>query len=78
MVQVYLVDPWLVCQRRGTIPVKGKGYMITYYLELTEDLCLVERRRNEEEEEEVEERWDIFANVNPPQDFSTGAQAGVV
>ena len=38
------------------VQVKGKGEMMTYYVDLTDDLFLVEKRRHgEEEEEEGEE-----------------------
>ena len=37
--------------------VKGKGEMMTYYVDLTDDLFLVEKRRHGDEEEE-EEPWE--------------------
>ena len=37
--------------------VKGKGEMMTYYVDLTEELFLVEKRRHGDEEEE-EEPWE--------------------
>merc|ERR1719397_899323 len=49
-----LLDPWVVCTCRGWRPVKGKGEMMTYYVDLTDDLFLVEKRRHGEEEEEGE------------------------
>ena len=44
------------CQQIILIPlqVKGKGEMMTYYVDLTDDLFLVEKRRHGEEEEEGE------------------------
>ena len=39
-----LLDPWVQCNYRDVIQVKGKGPMDTFYLELTEDLQLVEHR----------------------------------
>ena len=36
--------------------VKGKGEMMTYFVNLTDDLLLVEKSRHGEEEEE-EEDW---------------------
>merc|ERR1719450_1533607 len=39
---IQLLDPWIQCNYRDNIKVKGKGIMTTYYIELTEDNCLVE------------------------------------
>ena len=61
----------MVCTCRGWRPVlnrlfsaflhltqvKGKGEMMTYYVDLTDDLFLVEKRRHGDEEEE-EEPWE--------------------
>ena len=41
-VDVQLLDPWIQCNYRDNIKVKGKGIMTTYYIELTEDSYLVE------------------------------------
>ena len=39
-----LLDPWIQCNYRGDIQVKGKGIMTTYYVELDDDYYLVENR----------------------------------
>ena len=39
--------------------MKGKGEMMTYYVDLTDDLFLVEKRRHgEEAEDEEEQQWE--------------------
>merc|ERR1719370_822276 len=53
-----LLDPWVVCTCRGWRPVKGKGEMMTYYVDLTDDLFLVEKRRHGDEEDEEEQQWE--------------------
>ena len=42
--------------RHSCVQVKGKGEMLTYYVDLTDELFLVEKRRHgDDEEEEYEE-----------------------
>jgi len=56
-----LLDPWVVCTCRGWRPVKGKGEMLTYYVDLTDELFLVEKRRHgdeDEDEDEDEQQWE--------------------
>ena len=47
--------------RHSCVQVKGKGEMLTYYVDLTDELFLVEKRRHgddEEEEDEEEQQWE--------------------
>ena len=39
----------VMCRKRGDIKVKGKGIMTTYFVELTEDLDVVEKSYSDEE-----------------------------
>ena len=38
----WLAGEWISCTFRDTITVKGKGQMRTYFVNLTEDHCLIE------------------------------------
>ena len=48
-----LLDPWIQCNYRDNIQVKGKGIMTTYYVELTEDNYLVENNVNRKYSEDL-------------------------
>ena len=50
----------VMCRERGPIPVKGKGIMTTYYVELTEDLDVVEKQYSDEEILESEPEKEEF------------------
>ena len=50
----------VMCRKRGDIKVKGKGIMTTYFVELTEDLDVVEKTYSDEEIVESEQEKEEF------------------
>ena len=58
---VQLLDPWIQCNYRDNIKVKGKGIMTTYYIELTEDKYLVENNVTRMYSDTEELRFDRVA-----------------
>ena len=50
-----MMDTQVMCRKRGEIKVKGKGIMTTYFVELTDDLEVVEKSIYDNNDEEVME-----------------------
>ena len=50
----------VMCRKRGDIKVKGKGIMTTYFVELDEDLDVVEKNYSDEEIVESEQEKEEF------------------